>query len=284
MTTLSTFFDMVYVQVSGSPGTGNATLGSALIGFQTPAAAGITNGTPVSYRMTDGTNWETAHGTIGVSGSTYTLTRGVDTIKSSNSNAGVNFGSGVTVVITELSQDLNTLVSVEGSQSFTTAQQTQGRSNLGLSIPGSVVFDAYLSANQTGLPSSPPTKLLYDATTLNQGGYWDGTNYRWVPPAGAVILRANIYLGPTTVWTVGLNNNIYIYKNGSPTAFSGFVAVTTTQAGLAEITFTDAANGTDYYEVFTGGQACFAYGFGSPNIFAACHFQGFCKKYDSNGE
>jgi hypothetical protein len=117
MATLSTFFDMVYVQVSGSPGTGNATLGSALIGFQTPAVAGITNGTPISYRMTDGTNWETAHGSIDVSGSTYTLVRGVDTIRSSNSNSTVNFtaSSGVTVLICPLSQDLNAFFSINKS-------------------------------------------------------------------------------------------------------------------------------------------------------------------------
>lgn len=132
MATLSTFFDMVYVQVSGSPGAGNATLGSALIGFQTPAAAGITNGTPVSYKATDGINWETAHGTINVSGSTYTLVRGVDTIKSSNSNALVSFGAGVTVAITELSQDLNAFVSAGAAQSFSGGQQLQALENLGI--------------------------------------------------------------------------------------------------------------------------------------------------------
>ena len=143
MATLSTFFDMVYVQVSGTPGTGTATLGSALIGFQTAAAAGITNGTPVSYRMTDGTNWETAHGTIDVSGSTYTLVRGVDTIKSSNSNSLVSFGgSGVTVLISPLSQDLNALVSAGAAQSFTSAQQAQGRANIGAaSVPATSTGD-----------------------------------------------------------------------------------------------------------------------------------------------
>ena len=105
MATLSTFFDMVYVNATESSGHGPFMLGTAVTGFQTAAAAGITNGTPVSYKATDGTNWETAHGVIDVSGSVYTLTRGVDTIKSSNSNALVNFGSGVVVCLTELSQD-----------------------------------------------------------------------------------------------------------------------------------------------------------------------------------
>ena len=132
MATLSTFFDMVYVYATETSGHGPFTLGAAVGGFQTAAAAGITNGTPVSYRATDGTNWETAHGVIDVSGSTYTLTRGVDTIKSSNSNSLVSFGSGVTVAITELSQDLNMLVSAGAAQSFTATQKIIAQTNIGV--------------------------------------------------------------------------------------------------------------------------------------------------------
>jgi hypothetical protein len=156
VSTLSTFFDMVYVQVSGSPGTGNATLGSALIGFQTPAAAGITNGTPVSYRMTDGTNWETAHGTINVSGSTYTLVRGVDTIESSNSNSLVNFtaSSGITVLICPLSQDINAWVSAGAAQSFSSTQAQQARTNIA-TAPSVTTFPiqpvAYVSCPSSGV-------------------------------------------------------------------------------------------------------------------------------------
>lgn len=112
MALIPAFFDMVVQTVTGTPGTGTMTLDVAVTGFQTAAAAGIVNGTPVSYRASDGTNWETAHGTINVSGGTYTLVRGSDTLSSSNSNALVSFGSsGVTVLISPLSEDLNSLVS-----------------------------------------------------------------------------------------------------------------------------------------------------------------------------
>ena len=82
-----TFYDMVNVNVTGSPGTGAFTLGTALTGYQTPGAQSIPNNTYISYRASDGTNWETAHGQLTLSGSTYTLSRGVDTIESSNSNS-----------------------------------------------------------------------------------------------------------------------------------------------------------------------------------------------------
>src|ERR1700726_1725422 len=130
---LPTFFDMVNVNVSGSPGTGNMTLGSALVGFQ--AATVIPNNTWVSYRATDGTNWETAHGNITISAGVATLaSRGTDTLVSSNSNSLVNFGSGVTVIICPTSQDINAFVSALATQGFTAAQQTIAQKNIGLNF------------------------------------------------------------------------------------------------------------------------------------------------------
>ena len=64
MTQTPIYFDMVLVNVTGSPGTNPMTLGTAVQGFQTPGEAGVSSGTPVSYRASDGTNWETAHGIL----------------------------------------------------------------------------------------------------------------------------------------------------------------------------------------------------------------------------
>jgi hypothetical protein len=166
MTTLPTFFDMVYVNATETSGHGPFTLGTAVTGFQTAAAAGITNGTPVSYRATDGTNWETAHGVIDVSGSTYTLTRGVDTIESSDSNSLVSFGGGVTVIIAELSQDLNTMLSVGAAQSFTSAQKQQGRTNLGIAA---ICGGLYL-ANSQPITAGIHQKILFDTSLFTANG------------------------------------------------------------------------------------------------------------------
>src|SRR5665647_561057 len=101
------FFDMVNVNAVGSPGTAAFLLGGAVPGYQAPAGAAIPNNTYVSYRASDGTGWETAHGQLTISGSSYTLARGIDTIESSNSNALVNFGRGVTIIIAPISIDIN---------------------------------------------------------------------------------------------------------------------------------------------------------------------------------
>ena len=166
MATLSTFFDMVYVNATETSGHGPFMLGTAVTGFQTAAAAGITNGTPVSYKATDGTNWETAHGVIDVSGSTYTLTRGVDTIKSSNSNALVNFGSGVVVCLTELSQDFVSmanptavvgLTAVNGSA--TSAMRSDGAPALDLGITPTWT-DAHIFSKTTPSTSTTTGALI----------------------------------------------------------------------------------------------------------------------------
>jgi hypothetical protein len=85
-------YDLVCVNVVGSAGTGTFTLGAAVAGFKT--AVGL-DGTQVSYGATDGTNSEVSKGTVGGSGTT--LTRGEDSISSTNANALVSFGPGVTV-------------------------------------------------------------------------------------------------------------------------------------------------------------------------------------------
>ena len=205
MATLSTFFDMVYVQVSGSPGTGNATLGSALIGFQTPAAAGITDGTPVSYRMTDGTNWETAHGTINVSGSTYTLVRGVDTIKSDNSNSLVNFtaSSGITVLICPLSQDINAWVSAGAAQSFSSTQARQARTNIA-TAPSVTPFSASNTTISCPLANTGDMAGLggiFTFTPARSGSVLISATASWTNPTGAAnadILHMYLYYGTGT--------------------------------------------------------------------------------------
>jgi hypothetical protein len=222
MATLSTFFDMVYVQVSGSPGSGNATLGSALIGFQTPAAAGITNGTHVSYRMTDGTNWETAHGTIDVSGSTYTLVRGVDTIHSNNSNALVNFtaSSGITVLICPLSQDMNAWVSAGAAQSFTTTQQAQAQSNLGFAR----TTENWTFANTTITCSLDTNSYMLGA----------GNTYAYTPKGTGIVLLLGTSFA--TISSGGASNDIirtWLYY-GTGTAPSNGAVASGTQFGLLQ--------------------------------------------------
>lgn len=60
--------------VSGTPGTGTITLGAAVAGFRSFAAAGVANGDVVNYVAEDGTAWEYGRGTYTVTGTTLSRT------------------------------------------------------------------------------------------------------------------------------------------------------------------------------------------------------------------
>ncbi len=247
MATFPTFFDMVYVYATETSGHGPFTLGNAVTGFQTAAEAGITNGAPVSYKATDGVNWETAHGVVDVSGSTYTLTRGVDTIRSSNSNSLVDFGSGVVVSLSQLSQDLNTMLSAGAAQSFTAAQQAQGRANLGLSI---LALDVYLNSAQT------PSQNAFTVVSLNQvvtdaQSAFDTSTYKYTPNIAGLYL----FIGCIDIsGTASASNNIIssIYKNGSATAYNAQLPPSNTNVSLLQVMALVQMNGTTDYVQLVG--------------------------------
>jgi hypothetical protein len=93
--------DMAKMSVSGTPGTGTITLGSAVSGYQTFAAAGVVDGEVVSYSILDGTNWEVGRGTYTASGAT--LSRGP--LFSNANNAAINASSSAVVWIAPLAED-----------------------------------------------------------------------------------------------------------------------------------------------------------------------------------
>ena len=88
---------------TSTQGTGTITLGSAVDGFQTFAAAGVSNGETVRYCIEDGTsNFELGSGVFTASGTT--LTRVVS--ESSNSNNAINLSGDAIVFITAIAADL----------------------------------------------------------------------------------------------------------------------------------------------------------------------------------
>lgn len=96
-------YNRVQMTVSGTPGTGVITLGSAVAGFQSFAGAGVPNATVVSYAIQDGSAWEFGQGTYATSGTTLTRT----TVQgSSNAGAAVSLTSGAIVIITALASDI----------------------------------------------------------------------------------------------------------------------------------------------------------------------------------
>lgn len=82
-------------------GTGTITLGSALPGFQSFAAAGVTDGDQVRYVIEDGTQWEIGTGTYTAAGAL--LSRSVE--ESSNSDAAIGLSGSAVVFIAAAAAD-----------------------------------------------------------------------------------------------------------------------------------------------------------------------------------
>ncbi|QAY96718.1 hypothetical protein CWB41_14060 [Methylovirgula ligni] len=104
------FADVVRMTVSGTPGTGTITLGSATTGYQSDTNAGMTNGATYAYYAYDPTGgiWEFGYGTY--NSSAHTITRN-PYYGSSGPGTAVTLTATATVGITIGAEDINALLS-----------------------------------------------------------------------------------------------------------------------------------------------------------------------------
>lgn len=133
---------------TSTTGTGTITLGSATSGFQTFAAAGVSNGNSIRYVIEDGNAWEIGSGTYTSSGTA--LSRSPS--QSSGGGGAITLSGSAVVFVSAIASDIQTTLASLGLSAsatelnyvdgVTSAIQTQlnTKASTGKSIAMAMVF------------------------------------------------------------------------------------------------------------------------------------------------
>lgn len=165
-----------YLPTAG--GTTDWTYSSAVTGYQSPTAAGVTNSLTYRYRAESGdlSQWEIGYGLYNTG--TGVLARTTVLFNNLGTTAKINFSAIPQVAIVALKEDM---ISIEEANSFSTAQQAQARTNIyaapfeamsctGLQINGSMDVSQDIGTTLTTLVSGG-NKGIMDCWTA---GYTHG--------------------------------------------------------------------------------------------------------------
>jgi len=211
---------------TASTGTGSPiTLGSAVDGYQTFAAAGVANSDVVRYVIEDGDAWEIGLGTY----SSGTLTRVLD---ESSTGSLLNLSGSAVVYVTAAAEDI-----VQPSDLATVA--TTG---------------AY--SDLSGLPTIPAAYTNSDVDThLNTGTAssgevlsWTGSDYDWVAVSGGAADIDGLSDGWTNSTSVGLGTNALTQSGTSANNTAvGYNSQQYTFTGVGNTSIgVDSLNGPDF--------------------------------------
>lgn len=200
---MSTHANRVKMSVSGTPGTGTITLGSASSGFQSFASAYGANAT-VDVVITDGTAWEVARNCTYTHSGT-TLSRG--TLEASSTGSALSLTSSAVVLVTE------TATRAQRDQIALSAITPGGRLTLESGVPVS-------TSDQTS-----KTTIYYTPCVHNVIVLWDGTD--WVP---VTFTETSLALGTLTS---GKNYDVFGYLSGGALTLESLVWTSDTARATA---------------------------------------------------
>lgn len=132
-------------------GTTDWTYAAAVTGYQSPAAAGVVNGRLYKYRAesADLSQWEVGEGAYTTA--TGVLARTTVLFNSLGTTAKINFAAVPQIAVVALKEDL---ISIEESNGFTSTQQAQARSNIGVTAIGAAAIGQIPGTASTTQPSA----------------------------------------------------------------------------------------------------------------------------------
>ena len=213
---MAKFFNRVKVAIT-STGTGSVTCGAALAGFQSLADASVANSDVVRYTIIDGNSYESGTGTVTLSGSTYSISRG-PSVSSESNNSAIDVTSSANLFLTMLAQDVKQVLSDLDNVSTTAPAGGQVLSydtNSASWVPSSPSGGIVSVANYAALPASPSdtdlawtqdTKSLYIYDGTEWDRFYTDTNATpdWTtePPAAVALAKD----GTATVQTIAASD------------------------------------------------------------------------------
>jgi hypothetical protein len=177
---------------TATTGTGTITLGSAVSGFQTFAAAGVSNGNVVRYTIEDGSNWEVGSGTY----NSGTLTRSVD--ESSNAGSAISLSGNATVFITASDADIQQPPS-EGA--FVDGDKTK--------------LDGIEAGATAYTNSDVDTHLNTGTASSGEVLSWTGSDYDWVTVSGGASDINGLSDGYADATSLGLGSGALANDDGT---------------------------------------------------------------------
>ena len=200
-----------------SGGAGTLTLGAACDGYQTFAAAGVTDQNKLRYAITDGNDWEIGVGTYTASGTT--LARAPT--ESSNSGNAITCGSGAEIFVTMAAEDFTGnaaprwTTTPTSSLAFTpgVAATITGVAVDEVGFPIQYSWDGYKDStvySPTNLPAQLTTAPTFNSSTKA----WTLTPSSSSANSGSFVFRSRASDGVNTITSSTLTLLSFMYTTG----------------------------------------------------------------------